>query len=54
MKKALVLFGFALLVTLSGSGFSVFNAQSPANRDTVILAAHEIINETTYCGLVHR
>jgi len=52
MKKTLVLFAFAFLVAVSGSGFSVLNAQSPANRDTVILAAHEIINETTYCGLV--
>lgn len=52
MKKTIVLFAFALLVTVSGSGFSVLNAQSPVNRDTVILAAHEIINETTYCGLV--
>ena len=52
MKKAFVLFVFALLVTVSGSGFSVLNAQSPVNRDTVILAAHEIMSETTYCGLV--
>lgn len=52
MKKPLVLIAFALLVTVSGSGFSVLNAQSPVNRDTVILAAHEIMSETTYCGLV--
>jgi len=52
MKKTLHLFAFALLVAVSGSGFSVLNAQSPVNRDTGILAAHEIINETTYCGLV--
>ena len=52
MKKALVLFVFALFVAVSGSGFSVLNAQSPVNRDTVILAAHEIMSETTYCGLV--
>lgn len=52
MKKPLVLFAFALLVILSGSGLSVLNAQSPVNRDTVLAAAHEIIDETTYCGLV--
>jgi len=52
MKKAVVLFVFALFVAVSGSGFSVLNAQSPVNRDTVILAAHEIMSETTYCGLV--
>jgi general stress protein 26 len=28
------------------------NAQSTINRDTILLAAHEIMNETTYCGLV--
>ena len=52
MKKPLVLFAFAFLVALSVSGISIVNAQTPVNRDTVILAAHEIINETTYCGLV--
>lgn len=52
MKKPFVLIALALLVTVSGSGFSVLKAQSPVNRDTLILAAHEIINETTYCGLV--
>lgn len=28
------------------------NGQSIIKRDTIIIAAHEIINETTYCGLV--
>jgi general stress protein 26 len=28
------------------------NAQTTLNRDSVILAAHEIIRETTYCALV--
>ena len=27
-------------------------SQSPANRDTIMLAAREIIKETTYCALV--
>ncbi|MGB8357865.1 MAG: pyridoxamine 5'-phosphate oxidase family protein, partial [Bacteroidales bacterium] len=31
---------------------SELNAQSSASRDTILLAAREIINETTYCGLV--
>jgi pyridoxine/pyridoxamine 5'-phosphate oxidase len=26
--------------------------QSTINRDTILLAAHEIMNQTTYCGLV--
>jgi len=28
------------------------NAQPSISRDTILLAAHEIINETAYCGLV--
>ncbi len=28
------------------------NAQSPVNRDTLMLAAHEIMTQTTYCALV--
>jgi general stress protein 26 len=28
------------------------SAQSNLNRDTILIAAREIINETTYCGLV--
>ena len=52
MKKPFVFIAFAWLAIVSGSGFSVLNAQSPVNRDTVILAAHEIMSETTYCGLV--
>ncbi len=28
------------------------NAQSAINRDTILVAAREIMNETTYCGLV--
>lgn len=40
------------VITLITWCCSALNGQSQVNRDTVILAAHEIINETTYCGLV--
>ena len=44
-------------ITVAAVLFSAFiplkiNAQQSANRDTVILAAREIIRETTYCALV--
>jgi len=52
MKKMIVLFILGLLVSASVSSYSTLNGQTSVNRDTVILAAHEIINETTYCGLV--
>jgi general stress protein 26 len=49
MKRAIVL--FVLFSTMSSFHAGLYG-QSPVNRDTVILAAHEIINETVYCGLV--
>lgn len=52
MKKIFVLFVLAVLLSASGSFYSVLNGQSSVNRDTIVVAAHEIINETTYCGLV--
>ena len=52
MKNLLVLFGLLSFVSTSGSFYSELNGQNSVNRDTIILAAHEIINETTYCGLV--
>jgi general stress protein 26 len=52
MKKIFVLFVLAVLVSASGSFYSILNGQPSVNRDTIQLAAHEIINETTYCGLV--
>jgi general stress protein 26 len=52
MKNSFVLFALISLVSASGSFYSELNGQTSVNRDTVILAAHEIINETTYCGLV--
>ena len=52
MKNILNLFVLSVLVSASGSIYSQLNGQSSVHRDTIILAAHEIINETTYCGLV--
>jgi len=52
MKNIFVLFVLAVLVSTSSSFYSELKGQSSVNRDTIILAAHEIINETTYCGLV--
>jgi general stress protein 26 len=52
MKNILSLFVFSVLFSASGSIYSKLNGQSPVIRDTVLLAAHEIINETAYCGLV--
>ncbi|HCM60551.1 MAG TPA: hypothetical protein DIS74_09295 [Bacteroidales bacterium] len=51
MKRLFVLFACTLLVSASSTILSELKGQSPANRDTIILAAREIINETTYCGL---
>jgi general stress protein 26 len=52
MKNIFVLFVLAITVSTSGSFYSELNGQPSINRDTIILAAHEIINETNYCGLV--
>ncbi len=52
MKSNIVYLTFACLITTSTSFYSELNAQTPVNRDTIILAALEIIKETTYCGLV--
>ena len=52
MKKIFVLFVLPVFVSTSSSYYSQLNGQSLVNRDTIILAAHEIINETTYCALV--
>ena len=49
MKKIIGLFMLSLIVSISASELK---GQATVSRDTVILAAHEIINETTYCGLV--
>jgi general stress protein 26 len=52
MKNKFVLLVLSVLVVTFSFFNSVVYGQSSANRDTIILAAHEIINETTYCGLV--
>jgi len=52
MKNIFLLFVLVVLVSTSSSFYSELNGQSSVNRDTIILAAHEIINETIYCGLV--
>ena len=52
MKNKLVILGPVVLVSTLSFFIPTVNGQPAANRDTVILAAHEIINETTYCGLV--
>jgi len=52
MKNMFVLFVLSVFVSTTSSFFSELNGQSSVNRDTIIFAAHEIINETTYCGLV--
>lgn len=52
MKKVFALFVVFVLASTSSCFYSALNGQSSVNRDTVNLAAHEIINETNYCGLV--
>jgi general stress protein 26 len=52
MKNKIVLFVVSVHALIFSCNFSELNGQSFVNRDTIILAAHEIINETTYCGLV--
>jgi general stress protein 26 len=51
MKRLFSLFASIMLISASGSIFSELSGQSPVSRDTIILAAREIINETVYCGL---
>ncbi|HEX2921031.1 MAG TPA: pyridoxamine 5'-phosphate oxidase family protein [Bacteroidales bacterium] len=50
MKNIPITIRFTILLLILNS-FARVNGQDPVNRDTVILAAHEIINQTTYCGL---
>ncbi|HAM10156.1 MAG: hypothetical protein A2X03_18855 [Bacteroidetes bacterium GWA2_40_15] len=52
MKTKLALFAFFSLISVSAILPSTVNAQSIIKRDTIILAAREIISETTYCGLI--
>lgn len=52
MKKVFLSFFLIILISVSGSFNSLLNGQSPVNRDTIMIAAHEIMNQTSYCGLV--
>ena len=52
MKKTNTLITIAALVIFSAIIPSMLNAQVTFNRDTLILAAREIIKETRYCALV--
>ncbi len=52
MKKILILFSSLLLLLSVNLLPSTVSAQRNFNRDTVLVAAKEIISETSYCGLV--
>jgi hypothetical protein len=52
MKKKIKLSMFCCLIVLTAVVPSNLFAQSAFNRDTLLVAAREIIKETTYCGLV--
>ena len=51
MKMKLTLFTICSLISLSAILPSNVCAQSGIDRDTILIAAREIIKETTYCGL---
>ncbi len=50
MRKAVPLIVFCFIVFAATNNLKV--CAQGVNKDTLLLAAHEIINETTYCGLV--
>jgi general stress protein 26 len=52
MKKLSTLYAVAAILLLAAIFPSQVNSQVIVNRDSVILAAREIISETTYCALV--
>ena len=52
MKKTFALIAIPYLILFSTIIPSKLYAQSSINRDTVLMAAREIIKETTYCALV--
>jgi general stress protein 26 len=52
MKSKFTLYTLALLASMFISFKSTVSGQTTVSRDTLLLAAQEIINETTYCGLV--
>jgi general stress protein 26 len=51
MEKSFVQMVFMFFLLFSGFFFSNLKGQTGSNRDTILLAAREIINETVYCGL---
>ena len=51
MKKKLTLFLICSCILLSAISTRILDAQSKTDRDTIIIAAREIMKETTYCGL---
>jgi general stress protein 26 len=52
MKKTFVLIAICCLILFSAIIPSELNAQPSISRDTLLIAAREIIEETTYCALV--
>jgi general stress protein 26 len=52
MKKTFALIAIRYLILFSVIIPSGLYAQSSVNRDTLLIAAREIINATTYCALV--
>jgi general stress protein 26 len=52
MKKKISLFALCCVILFLALNPSVINAQSAVNRDTMLVAAREIMKETSYCGLV--
>ena len=51
MEKKRSFLTFACLIVFSAVFYLKGNAQTTLNRDSIIVAAHEIINETAYCAL---
>jgi general stress protein 26 len=52
MKKKFTLIALGGMILCSAIIPSKLNAQTSVKRDTILVAAREIIKETTYCGLV--
>jgi len=52
MKKSFVPIALCFIILFFSTITLKTSAQSSVSRDTILLAAREIINETTYCALV--
>ncbi len=52
MKKSFILHFIFCSILFILTAAPHLNAQTAVNRDTLLLAARDIINQTTYCGLV--